>query len=227
MPFDSPNEPGASTRRRLLQAALKAFGHRDYDAVSTREIVEAAQANISAISYHFGGKRGLYLATADYLARSMRSGLQGHLERTRARLPDADAVECRRLLSGFIRGFAENLLRGEFSEDAPGFIFREQNHPTEAFDILYEKLLQPVQETLAALVGVIRGLDPGAPESRLAAHAVMVMAVSFRLGRTTVLKRLDKPRYTPADVERIGALAAAMSVAALDYPPNEFPGEPS
>ena len=64
----SPDDPGASTRRRLLQAALRAFGRRDYDAVSTREIVEAAGANISAISYHLGGKQGLYLATAEFLA---------------------------------------------------------------------------------------------------------------------------------------------------------------
>ena len=221
---DAPTD----TRRRLLQAALRAFGRRDYDAVGTREIVEAAGANISAISYHFGGKRGLYLATADYLARSMRSGLQPYLERIQAALPDADAEACRRLLSGFIRGFVENLVAGEFSEDAPGFIFREQNHPTEAFEILFEQLLLPVQETLAALVGRIRGLEPDAPECRLAAHGLMGLAISFRAGRTTVLKRLGKPAYTPADVERIGALAAAMSAAALDYyPANQIPGEAS
>jgi len=227
MPVIPPDDPGASTRRRLLLAALQAFGHRDYDAVSTREIVQAAEANISAISYHFGGKRGLYLATADYLARSMRSGLQRHLEQIQAALPDADGEVCRRLLSGFIRGFAEDLVAGEFSEDAPGFIFREQNHPTEAYDILFEQLLLPVQEILAALVGRIRGLGPDVPECRLAAHGLIGLAISFRAGRTTVLKRLGKPAYTPGDVERIGALVAALSAAALDYPDNAIPGEPS
>ncbi len=46
-------------------------------------------------------------------------------------------------------------------------------------------------------------------------------------GRTTVLKHLARPAYTPADIERIGALVAAMTAAALDYAPIEIPGENS
>ncbi len=227
MPVAPLEEPGTATRRRLLQAALQAFGHRDYDAVSTREIVEAAGTNISAISYHFGGKRGLYLATAEYLAESLRADLQIRLDRIHARLPGADVNQCRQMLSDFVRGFTENLLTGEYAEDAPGFIFREQNHPTDAFEILFERLLQPVQDLLARLVGRIRGLAPDARETRLTAHALMGLAISFRAGRTTVLKHLARPAYTPADIERIGALVAAMTAAALDYTPIEIPGERS
>ena len=84
MPSAAPPDSPGDTRQRLLQAALKAFGQHDYEAVSTRQIVEAAGANIAAISYHFGGKRALYLATAEYLADAMYQGLREELERMQA-----------------------------------------------------------------------------------------------------------------------------------------------
>ena len=69
------------TRTRLLRTSLAIFAHRDFDAVSVREIVEQAGANIAAISYHFGGKQGLYLATAEFLADAMHDELGPTLAR--------------------------------------------------------------------------------------------------------------------------------------------------
>ncbi len=205
------------TRQRLLHASLKAFGHRDYDAVSTRDIVKAAGANISAISYHFGGKHGLYLETAAYLAENLSQGMQSHFQHIYATLKYADNRQCRALLQGFIRRFAENLLVGEFGEDAPGFIFREQNHPTEAFDILYEKLFDPMHNIVGNLIACIRGLDAEYPETKLVAHALIGQVISFRAGRTTVMRRLGIHHYTDNDARLIGDLLAALTDSAIDY----------
>lgn len=70
--------------------------------------------------------------------------MQPHLERVAAATPGADCARWRRMLSELVSRFAENLLLGALSDDAPGFIFREQNHPTEAFEALYEKLFRPM-----------------------------------------------------------------------------------
>ena len=72
----TPDGDGKPTRERLLLASLKTFGHKDYEAVSTREIVELAQANISAISYHFGGKDNLYVEAFRAMLGPLRD--QGH-----------------------------------------------------------------------------------------------------------------------------------------------------
>jgi AcrR family transcriptional regulator len=217
MPESSGTDTGYDTRRRLLQAALRAFGRRDYDAVGTRQIVEAAGANISAISYHFGGKQGLYLATAEFLAESMRAELQADLKRIEQRIDQADSQQCRTMLGELIGGFVGNLLTGEFGEDAPGFILREQNQPTEAFDVLYAKLFGPMHGTMAALVAGARGLPAGSDEARMVAHALLGHALAFRGARTTMLRHLGRAAYTAQDLKQIQALIGAMTVAALGY----------
>lgn len=44
----------------ILQAAAKLFSKCGLDKTSTRDISKDSQSNISLISYHFGGKEGLY-----------------------------------------------------------------------------------------------------------------------------------------------------------------------
>ena len=219
MPVHQGSDTGSATRRRLLQAALRAFGQRDYDAVSTREIVEAAGANISAISYHFAGKQGLYMAAAGFLAESMHHDLRADLRQIEQQLGHAGPQQCRAMLGHLLSGFVGNLLTGEFGEDAPGFILREQTQPTEAFDVLYAKLFGPMHRTMTALVAGSRGLAEGSEEARMVAHALLGQALVFRSARTTMLRRLERQSYTPRDLKQIKTLIGAMTVAALDYLP--------
>lgn len=51
-----------STKEKILQTALELFATQGFDATSTRQIAQKAGANLSAISYHFGSKEGLYKA---------------------------------------------------------------------------------------------------------------------------------------------------------------------
>lgn len=50
------------TKEIILQKARKLFARHGFDGVTTRAICEKAGCNISAISYHFGSKEGLYRA---------------------------------------------------------------------------------------------------------------------------------------------------------------------
>lgn len=49
-----------SVRARLLLAAQQCFLSDDYHQVSTRQIAELANTNVSMIRYYFGNKEGLY-----------------------------------------------------------------------------------------------------------------------------------------------------------------------
>ena len=61
------------TRDRLLEVACKRFAEKGYRATRTQDICEDAEANIAAVNYHFGGKRGLYKAVWDHaLEQSVR-----------------------------------------------------------------------------------------------------------------------------------------------------------
>jgi AcrR family transcriptional regulator len=62
---------GRDTRERLLVTAEELFATRGIDAVSVRDITEAADANTASINYHFGSKRGLIDAIVERRADAL------------------------------------------------------------------------------------------------------------------------------------------------------------
>ena len=211
-----PDTAVTPTRERLLLVALKCFGHRDYDSVSTREIVDLAGVNISAISYHFSGKHGLYLATAEYLAERIHTEIKPLIDEIQNRLVDAGKDECRIMIKQLIEGLVHNLLFGELSEDAAGLIFREQNHPTKAFDFLYEKFMLPVQKTYSMLIARIMDSDPDSQETMLLTHSLVGQIVIYRMGRETILRRLGKKKFSSEDVQQIAELVTSISLKVIN-----------
>ena len=64
-----------ATQQALLAAATELFAERGYDGVALSAIADRARVNKAMVSYHFGGKRKLYLAIvtatfADIVARA-------------------------------------------------------------------------------------------------------------------------------------------------------------
>jgi len=53
------------SREKLLEAATPLFAQKGFFAVSIRELANAAGTNSALISYHFGGKEGLYAAVLE------------------------------------------------------------------------------------------------------------------------------------------------------------------
>jgi len=53
-------EVGMLTRERLLDTAERLFAERGFAATSVRDITAAAECNLAAVNYHFGGKSNLY-----------------------------------------------------------------------------------------------------------------------------------------------------------------------
>jgi AcrR family transcriptional regulator len=56
---DGRREVGERTCQRLLDATLALLAERGEDGVTLRDITDAAQANVAAVSYHFGSKDAL------------------------------------------------------------------------------------------------------------------------------------------------------------------------
>jgi len=74
-----------ATADRLLDAAEKLFGERGVRAATLRDITREAEANVAAVSYHFGSKEGLLQAA---ISRRMEP-----LNAERIRLLDAVVAE--------------------------------------------------------------------------------------------------------------------------------------
>jgi AcrR family transcriptional regulator len=56
---DQRREAGLRTRGRLLEAALDLIAERGEDGVTLRELTDAAEANVAAVSYHFGSLKSV------------------------------------------------------------------------------------------------------------------------------------------------------------------------
>ena len=55
-----------TTKERLLEVAAAQFAEHGFRNTRTQDICKKANANIAAVNYHFGGKKGLYKVVWDY-----------------------------------------------------------------------------------------------------------------------------------------------------------------
>jgi AcrR family transcriptional regulator len=91
----------------LLEAGAHLFPERGFDGVSVEELAARARINKALISYHFGGKRGLYVAVLESAFADMAERLQ--------RI-DEGATDAREGLHRFFGAFAGMLReRPDFS----------------------------------------------------------------------------------------------------------------
>jgi AcrR family transcriptional regulator len=90
-----------STRLRLITAARDIFADKGFDAASVREITSAADANLAAITYHFGSKEALYDAVLEHTFEPVASLLRKTLhEGPLVDRPPLDRIEA--LVRGFL-----------------------------------------------------------------------------------------------------------------------------
>ncbi len=100
----SISRPSELTRRALIEAATAVFAEQGYEGGSVRQITQKAKANQAAITYHFGGKEGLYLAvlSAANLALEQQSLLSPE---------DIDALPREEALRLYMRQFLQPLVK--------------------------------------------------------------------------------------------------------------------
>lgn len=223
----SPSRAGArgeDMRNRLLEAAIDVFARHGYDGASTRMLARAAGANLQAIPYYFGGKEGLYLAAADYIAGRIRGHVGPVAARVRARLAAQDPAqggstlqpaEASALLAEMLRT-AARLMLSEESAHWARFIVSEQMEPTEAFERIYAGVMSPLLETARGLVGALMGEDSASEIVRLRTLALLGQVLVFRVAHAAAMRQLGWKEVGPREfalidamIQRsIGALAA-------------------
>jgi TetR/AcrR family transcriptional regulator len=121
------------TSLKLIEAATPLFAKKGYAAVSVREVSQAASANVAAVSYHFGGKEGLYHAVLEYQFEPIAQAL----ERIKT-MPAPPPAERLALYASFVAGVHRQrpyLLR---------FMHGELTNPTSGFDAVIKKYIPQV-----------------------------------------------------------------------------------
>ncbi|MPZ44567.1 MAG: DUF1956 domain-containing protein [Betaproteobacteria bacterium] len=212
-----------SVNERLLETAIEQFGRKGREAASTRLIATAAGTAMSSITYHYGGKEGLYLAAARHIAKEqMEAGLAGALEKA-ALAPDATPTQALEGIYALAEGMLAMLLDPRCAAWAR-FIVREQMEPTAAFEILYEAVIEKVA---GRLVGLIERVGQGrwsAEEARLKAVTLFGQILVFRVACETVARVTGWKEIDSERAARIALVVRANCRAILETDTSEEDG---
>lgn len=198
---------------RLLDIAIREFGLRGLEGASTRSIAAAAGTAMSAITYHFGGKEGLYLAAADHIAAQMGEDMETAFDPS-ALLEGSDPATARAAIHAIMGRFADKLME-DGSESRSLFIVREQMHPTEAFDRIYGGVMGQMLEALVGLVRIASG-DPDEARARLLTVTLIGQVIVLRASRASCLRLLGRQAVDNALVDDLKARVAANVDAIFD-----------
>ena len=193
---------------KLLEVAVREFGQKGLEGASTRGIAAAAGTAMSSITYHYGGKEGLYLAAADYIAQQMEGVAQ---------FPDGvpeTPDEARAALQTILARMIDKLASKQTTPWSL-FIMREQMNPTEAFDRIYAGPMGRSMDLLVELVCIAtERRDVGV--SRVAVVTLFGQVLAMRAARATCARLFERPVDSPELIAEVRARVAANTDAILD-----------
>jgi AcrR family transcriptional regulator len=182
------------------------FAAQGYRQVTVRSICSAANANVAAINYHFGDKLGLYREVLDEAIVIMRK--TSHDAEVAGEGGDAE-----RRLRAFISVFLQRVGQNQDSWIRQLFT-HEMAEPTEAFEEVITKVIEPRMHYMQTLVAEILGTS--LQDERVLRCAVSVQFQFQAAMANPVSKRLA-PGFVdgPVAVERLARHIADFSIGGI------------
>lgn len=153
-------ETAHDTRQRLVEAAILTFAEKGYDGAGIREIARRARANSALVTYHFGGKEGLYQEALRHIfnrkaCRVAELAVRPWVEGEGAREAALQG------LRDHIRAFMEDLMACEdrsdpLAEAAMALMAREMQAPRPSSAPLLMEHIRPHVDHLMHCLRVLR-----------------------------------------------------------------------
>ncbi|MDO5652876.1 MAG: CerR family C-terminal domain-containing protein [Brachymonas sp.] len=188
---------GQAARARLLAEALRLFAEQGFARTSTRAIAQAAGVNISAISYYFGDKEGLYRAAFyEPLAEHKVHATIAEIEASGA---DLDAA-----LRTYFNRMLIPLAGDTDTHYCMRLRMRETLEPTGLRQEEIDQRFIPLHRAMHSLLARHLGLDDSDEGVDRLVLAIMGMPIYLVLAQDVVLK------LCPAIVEQPDAVAKAV-----------------
>jgi AcrR family transcriptional regulator len=173
-PFPRPENhhrvsSSVETKTRLMESAGPIFASKGFSKATVREICDSAGVNLAAVSYHFGDKLHLYIATVEHARHWIH-------ERTPDRPLDEDLPPETRLAL-LVRTMLTRFLGDDSGTWHLQLLNREILNPTAACEKLIEQHFRKRFEELMRLIDELGG--PGLPQHDLERMAFTVMGQCF------------------------------------------------
>lgn len=215
----APNKPADElheVRRRLLEVAMVQFGQAGFRGASTRAIAGEAGTIMSSITYHFGSKHGLYLATARHVSCLLQTWMiSAFASATSTGSTQLKPPAARRTLHRALERAAE-VFNGEETTAASRFMVMQQADAGEGFDLLHDQAVGPMIDIIVSLLLAAVGHCIAEDEARVISVALFGQVLAFRLSRASVLRANRWSELGPGHLAMIKRVIANNLDAILD-----------
>lgn len=148
---DQRREAGLRTRTRLMDAALDLLAERGEDAVTLRAVTDAAEANVAAVSYHFGSLQSLCDAAIEH---ALERYLDAQEQAVAALAPESTLE---RLAAAFARPLIASLVAGGRDLAVMRIVARAGIDPPPGWDRLSPRFDRIRADMLRVLKTNVRG----------------------------------------------------------------------
>ncbi|MCP4663981.1 MAG: TetR/AcrR family transcriptional regulator, partial [bacterium] len=178
----------AATREALFEAATELFAERGFDGAKVEAIARRAGVNKAMISYHFGGKKGLYAAIVEATIDSFHERF--------AAVADESQPAAERLRR-FVEGFAEVATR------RPGFPAMMLREAVSGGRNLDKSVFQRMLQLFSLVRGIVeQGVREGSfrPVDPLLTHLSLIGSLVFFFSTMAVRERLLAVTQPPVEV---------------------------
>jgi AcrR family transcriptional regulator len=184
---------GHETRLRIVLAAIDLFGQEGYERASTRKIALAAKVNLPALQYYFTGKRGLYLACAEHISKTVQAGLYPALDEVKR--ATSGPVNIERLIAGFCTlqdALVDFMIGPAATGEWAKFMVRERIglDSIDGFGTMRRHTGTPYTDYCATLIGRIIGRPPGDPETLIRLNTISGQVLPFQRPETSAVDAL-------------------------------------
>lgn len=171
----APADRGAVAREQLIKHATRIFAAKGFAGAATREICDAAGANVAAIHYYFGDKEGLYRAVLMGPIREV-TGQFGRF--------DDPSIPFEQVIRKVLGAFVDMALNDDPHElDVTRLHMRESLEPSAIFREVVAQSIVPQHNGLAALIAAHCGLKKPDVDIHQLTFAMFAMATDYCMSR--------------------------------------------
>jgi AcrR family transcriptional regulator len=198
----------SDTKKRIIETAGNIFAESGFQNATVREICKQAGVNIAAINYHFGDKKGLYLAVLEYGKDAAFKKYPFDEGLDKSSPPDE---RLKAFLSWYI-GRVRECHEGEFPW-VRKLIAHELLRPTEGLDMVAEEGIKPIFKTLSAIVRELLGKGATEDAVNLCCASIIGQSLFFFFAQPMIKRLFPGKNY--ADTQLIADHVTHFSLNAI------------
>ena len=189
---------GRSGKERLLDAAEQLFAQRGFDGVSVRDITEAARVDVALVSYHFGGKRELFVSIFQRRAEQLNADRAQYLQNVlAAALPDIPSID--ELINAYVQPMLRLSQAGEPGWNSYFRIVAQVNNSPHWAPLLMTQHYDP---EAGKLISALQAALPGVPAAEIFwAIQFLAGSVTMTFAQTGRIDRLSGGLCTSTDLK--------------------------